>query len=463
MKKTFFYALPLVAAMSLCASCSSDDNTESTKPDTTQPHTFHVVMHVGASGGTRVSVDGTDELQPVFSVGDQLSITGDATGTLTLTAGANTKDGTFEGDLTGSDGSITVTLNGTSGGAFTNGVKSETLAEAVEKYSVMTGTTTIANSVPGNVRLVQQTAFVKYIISLIGTYESSKTFVEAYAGGTSFSKDQFVVNGAIVNGGVSTTALTAGKVYTITRSAVGVAPLTTSDVGSTNLYSDGTWGDNAHTEGAEKAGIIVTVNNDGYTGTAMALTNVNGVKAWGTANADDIVDIPKINTYAEAMADLDGVAHTDALIATQGTNVDYAAQACRNLSPIGTNYWYLPAIGELIRALDNLALVGGYHTAAGQESYPLLKDGTSSSFGGFILGSENDYAYGKAYYNALQTAFANADATMPSYIWSSSNYYASGHVLGVSFYNSAQDNEYGVYLSSPQPDNTRYVLPFLAF
>lgn len=277
---TTFMSLSIMAAAALLFSCSSDDSTA----EKTSAKTFHYTVGV-SQPDTRATLTSEEDWQMLFEAGDQLVIYKNNTelGTLTLTSGAGTDYAIFDGTLTGeepaADDELTAKLVSTSqeDGYGT----AETLSEAVQKYSVLTATSTYADR---RFDLAQGTTFVKYNITLSGTYSGSKTFVEAYEGGTSFSKGQFVVDGIVIN-------------------------------------------------------------------------------------------------------------------------ANYAANACRALG----NDWYFPTAGEMFRALDNLALLGGYHTTEGQESYPLLMEITMSGFG-YPLGDGTTES--KAYYTAVKAAIEAAGGTM---------------------------------------------------
>ena len=98
--KKYLKTMPVLAALLLTASCSSDDNelVETPQP-APQVRIIHYEATVGSGSQTRATLDGSDNY--VFETGDKLYVWGDKiSGELTLTSGASSSSATFSGDLT---------------------------------------------------------------------------------------------------------------------------------------------------------------------------------------------------------------------------------------------------------------------------------------------------------------------------------------------------------------------------
>lgn len=192
-------ALSMTAALVMTA-CTSEDNTVET-PATQQAEVktipYSVTVGQGGDATTRATVE-SDMKTLKFATGDQLYISSDSRtdlkGTLTLKAGDEGKSNgaTFEGSITytgdAPEGSteIKATLVGSSnvgvqitdgkvtGVSYPSNTYCDDVAEAVQKYSNLTGTSTYSSK---SFTLTQQTAFLNFEI----------TFVDGTADNTTFS------------------------------------------------------------------------------------------------------------------------------------------------------------------------------------------------------------------------------------------------------------------------------------
>ena len=259
-----FLWLPVMAALLLCTSCSSDDaeNSVPTAPAAPEGTIIHYVATVGDDGVTRATLNSSKQYE--FESGDQLLITGtNISGTLTLQAGdvGKTTGATFEGDLTytgsgtpADDLELQAVLVSTSdamtsltyaSATYPTTAIASTLAEAVQKYSHLTATTTYAAK---SFLLQQQTAFLNFTVTLTdGTTASTALditiknggstvrtgsvttvddsgikakFVAAMAPGTTMSSATFQLGtkSAVSFGG--TTTLAANKIYNIQQGKI---------------------------------------------------------------------------------------------------------------------------------------------------------------------------------------------------------------------------------------------------
>ena len=203
-KNMLWAALSMTAALVMTA-CSNDDNmveTPAAPQDEVKTIPYTVTVNDGAAT-TRATVD-SDNKTLRFATGDKLYITGtNVKGVLEITSGVGETTGaTFSGDLnyTGdapaSDLTLTATLVsaqqtvGTevsvdAAGAVTVNYPTTSycgdVAEAVQKYSNLTGTSTYGEK---SFTLSQQTAFLNFVI----------TFTDGTTAGTELSA--VVKNGA---------------------------------------------------------------------------------------------------------------------------------------------------------------------------------------------------------------------------------------------------------------------------
>ena len=192
--KNILWGLMALAILSAPAGCGKIDNTpDETLPETVAPETpetvksipFSVTVSNGAPE-TRATVDG-DNKTLRFAAGDVLYIASDTRddikGALTLKAGDEGKDSgaTFEGSLTytGADPADDLALKATLVGSSNAGISitdgkvtgitypadafCSDVNDAVEKYSLLTGTSTYAAR---SFSLSQQTAFLNFAVRL---------------------------------------------------------------------------------------------------------------------------------------------------------------------------------------------------------------------------------------------------------------------------------------------------------
>ena len=208
MKKNSFLwaALSMTAALVMTA-CTSEDNTVDT-PAAPQAEVktipYSVTVGQGGDATTRATVaddpsDATNYHKTLyFAAGDQLYISSDSRtdlkGTLTLKAGDEGKSNgaTFEGSITytgdapegtteikatlvgSSNVGVQITDGKVTGVSYPSNAYCNDVAEAVQKYSNLTGTSTYGSK---SFSLTQQTAFLNFVI----------TFDDGTATGTALS------------------------------------------------------------------------------------------------------------------------------------------------------------------------------------------------------------------------------------------------------------------------------------
>ncbi len=254
------HALSVTALMMLLSACGND---VIEKEDASRTLRIPYSVQVRQQGSeSRTTVD--DSNNQLFETGDQLEVTGtDISGTLTLTSGAGSDDATFEGDLTftgsgspADDLVLTATLKSTANALTGNDYSAAvvpTLAEAVQKYSSLSGTSTFADK---SFNLSQGSAFVLFEI-LFGdgstednnypatisdqgstpyhasgtvTVASGKThFVVAFPGGTELTKAVVTINEKVFKFGAASQTLVAGNTYTV-KKILESAPINLSEV-----------------------------------------------------------------------------------------------------------------------------------------------------------------------------------------------------------------------------------------
>ena len=188
----------MMAAALMTTACSSDDDSTSVSPKPADDQTVKSIPYtvtVGQGTTTRATV-ASDDVTLQFAAGDELYVenkSANVYGRLTLQSGAGAATGaTFSGDLyyTGSepadDLQLTATLVGINDElANVSGNKvmgfdnypttiCATMAEAVQKYSKLTGSSTYGEK---SFTLSQQTAFLKFSITLSGTTAGSDVSV----------------------------------------------------------------------------------------------------------------------------------------------------------------------------------------------------------------------------------------------------------------------------------------------
>ncbi|MBO6188512.1 MAG: hypothetical protein J6O23_08405 [Prevotella sp.] len=187
-RKFLWALLPMMAAALMTTACSSDDDSTSVSPKPAADQTVKSIPYtvtVGQGTTTRASVDG-DDITLRFAEGDELYVEGEngnVYGRLTLQSGDAGKNNgaTFSGNLnyTGSAPADNLELTAILVGAnnelanvsgdkvmgFENYPTTicATMAEAVQKYSKLTGTGTYGAK---NFALSQETAFMKFSVTL---------------------------------------------------------------------------------------------------------------------------------------------------------------------------------------------------------------------------------------------------------------------------------------------------------
>lgn len=278
-----------------------------------------------------------------------------------------------------------------------------TLAEAAEKLSLLTGSTTFGSA--GTVTLTQQATFVQVTVSFdfvgTGTMVTGETSVdvtvggdhiasgtveianvaasgdpdyEAYffmalPGGTEITENDYIEicdrKAFLRNSGASSVTLAANKKYTMART-VQFKP----ELGDP-YWSDGTYGRIAHPAGIDIVGIIVYVNKDdsaeslavtesthgGGHALVMALHNASSGDKWTSINAEALT--PLVTTPAEAVAisNVSGFSNTQAQAGKRAP--DYALNYRSGEGDDHTNDtgWFLPSVGQWIYSLSDFASV----------------------------------------------------------------------------------------------------------
>lgn len=472
-----FLWLPVMAALLLCTSCSSDD-AETSAPATpaAEGTIIHYVATVGDGDVTRATLNSSKQYE--FQTGDQLQITGtNISGTLTLQAAdaGKTTGATFEGDLEYTGGGtpadnlelqavLVSTANQMTSLTYASATYpttaiAPTLAEAVQKYSHLTGTTTYAAK---SFLLQQQTAFLNFTVTLTdGTTASTALditinnggsavrtgsvttvsdsgikakFVAAMAPGTTMSSATFQLGtkSAVSFGG--TTTLAANKIYNISKTIAAADPLasvTSADLGKVigangQLYATAS----AATEaGTTASAIIAYVGTAGsvdassstYKGLAIALTDANSGSTcqWYTANSGTCVSqTDNIATYKN------GIASTNTLTSDGHTHA--AATAAKNFSaarPTGASAWFLPSMGQW-----NLIVQG---LATKKKGQAVTTDLTIST--------NNDYK--ASYLNSVITDAGGTGLQSNYYYWSSTELSASRAWCMTTYYGRADSND----------------------
>ena len=409
--KNLFRVLPAVAAVLLFAACSGDDQNVApvTEPET--PAGKGTVIHYSAtvSDGTTTRATLNSSREYEFQTGDKLTITtadGTLTGDLTLTSGAGEATATFEGVLTYNGSgtpaadlelqAVLVSTNNAmttltySSATYPTTAIASTLAEAVQKYSYFTATSTYAAKL---FTVDQQTSFLNFTVTLtdgttagtdldITITNNSSTvctgsvttvddsgikakFVAAMPAGTTMSSATFQLGSksAVSFGG--TTTLVANKIYNISKTIAAADPLadvTSADLGKVigangQLYETASA---ATAAGTTASAIIAYVGSAGsvetsstYKGLAIALTDANS-EQWYTANSGTCVS--QTSAIATAITYKNGIASTNTLTSDGHTHA--AAQAASSYStarPSGTSAWFLPSMGQWNLIVQGLA------------------------------------------------------------------------------------------------------------
>jgi len=216
MKKNMIFsgAMSMMTALLLCTACSSDDvTTDKATAAVPEGKVIHYTATVGEGDETRATLNSEKKYE--FQTGDKLVITGtNISGDLTLATGAGTASATFSGDLTytgegspadnlelkavlvsSSNAMTTLTYDAAT---YPETAIASTLAEAVQKYSHFTATSTYGAK---NFTVSQQTSFLNFTV----------TFTDGTAANTDF--DITIKNGgSTVRTGSVTTAEVDSKV-----------------------------------------------------------------------------------------------------------------------------------------------------------------------------------------------------------------------------------------------------------
>lgn len=423
--------LPMMAAALALTACSSEDNTIET-PQTGNPteqgEVKTIAYSVTVSGGdatTRATVD-ADNKTLKFAAGDKLYIASDSRddikGALTLKAGdaGKTSGATFEGSLTytGADPADDLELKATLVGSNNVGISitdgkvtgitypttafCSDVNDAVEKYSLLTGTSTYAAR---SFSLSQGTAFLNFSLTLKdGTATATNITVTVANDGanvstatlatTTVGSDVMVnfvlpvsatttLSGATVTvgsipaisfGGTSAKVLT-GKVYNVARWAPAPA---LGDL----FYSDGCYSTTL-IDGKTPIGVIAYLGTDAFSengvtlrdntttlsshGLVLCLKNAANTrwrksKSEGATIIFDMSSDDKVNSTGDLKrsTNVSGYTNTKYLIDkrnnTNDANTYYpAAYQAWNYSgltaPDGTTGWFLPSIQQWVRML----------------------------------------------------------------------------------------------------------------
>lgn len=459
--------LPIMAAALALTACSSEDNTIET-PQTGNPTVQDAVKTIAysvtVSGGdatTRATVD-ADNKTLRFAAGDVLYIASDdradLKGTLTLKDGDEGKDtgATFEGTLTYSgaapanDLTLKATLVGASNAGIAvadgkvTGITYPTTAfctdvnDAVEKYSLLTGTSTYAAR---TFSLSQGTAFLNFTLTLndgtatatditatvtngattlstatvTTTTEDTKVvakFVLPVAASTVLDGAKVSVTGnnipAVKNIDGASSITLAAKVYNVKRTMIAIGDYLNKD-GSITLTKQ-TSGDN------ESYAVIAYVGSvDKYFSRflAIALTDAyDGTRTWADA-------LTAVGTYAAAHPITIG-STTYNTSTTGSTYYDRVASdqtaSSATAAAIQTG-WRLPSVTDWRYVFDGLGRIKGGLA---------ISDGTNDLTPTSPLGVSDDMVYrdgddGSSLRAAINTACGNT-ALQSFFYWSSSEY-----------------------------------------
>ena len=253
------------------APASSEEPSETEKPAVNEGTVIFYSATVSDADATRATLD--SDKHYIFETGDQLVLTGtNISGTLTLKTGAGENNATFDGNLTytgeGSpapDLELKAYLKSTSdamtsmsydSAEYPTSAITATTAEAVQKYSHFTGTSTFAAK---SFTVSQQSTFLNFIMTFedatkagdvldininsgTGTMRTGSTtatlsgsdvmvlFVAVVPAGTELDNDTGQVGGKTLPFGVSIT-LAANKIYNIRKRVPAVVGLEAVSLG----------------------------------------------------------------------------------------------------------------------------------------------------------------------------------------------------------------------------------------
>lgn len=459
--------LPMMAVALVLTACSSEDNTiESPQTGnlTEQGEVKTIAYSVTVNGDettTRATVD-DDNKTLRFATGDVLYIASDdrddLKGALTLKAGdeGKTSGATFEGSLTytGADPADDLALKATLVGSNNvgigitdgkvTGITYPTTAfcsdvnDAVEKYSLLTGTSTYAAR---SFSLSQGTAFLNFTLTLNdGTATATDITATVTNGATTLStasvttttEDEKVVakfvlpvaattvlDGAKVSvtgnnipavkniDGASSITL-AAKVYNVNRTMIAIGDFLNKD-GSITLTKQ--------TSGANESQAVIayvgSVANYFSHFLALALTDAyDGTRTWSDA-------LTAVGTYAAAHP----VTIGSTTYETSTTGATYYDRVAANQSASSATAtaiqtgWRLPSVTDWRYVFDGLGRIkGGLNLSDGTNAVtPTSPSGVSD---GMVYCDGDD---GSTLRAAINTACGNV-ALQPFHYWSSSEY-----------------------------------------
>ena len=225
-------------------------------------------------------------------------------------------------------------------------------------------------------------------------------------------------------------------------------------------YSDGTWGDNPHAEGAQVIGIVAWLGSDTDLkcgkahGLVMALNDCEGIYTWGPSVDESYLDnIQSLDAYRNS--NKNGLTNTDALLADGHTHA--AASAARAYTPAapskrGVTNWFLPSAAQWAAVLGPDGV--GKQSAEEQDfNVPYDKDDTAY----------NNIKNALTTTGVGGTALKNSGMKYGGYYWESTEYnYNSGSIVTFDSPN-ANYSATGVWFYGGPKYDGYYVRPFLAF
>lgn len=420
MKKNMIFsgAMSMMTALLLCTACSSDDlATDKATAAVPEGKVIHYTATVGEGDETRATLNSSKKYE--FQTGDKLVITGtDISGELTLTGDPGTT-ATFEGDLTYTGSgtpadnlelkAVLVSTNNAmttltyDAAEYPTGAIASTLADAVQKYSHFTATSTYAAK---DFKVSQQTSFLNFTVTFgdgtssgdalnvtiknggstvrtgsvtAATDANSKVvaqFVAAMPKGTTMSSAtvQLGTKSAIAFGG--TTTLVANKIYNIKKTIE--AAYITGNVGQV-ICSDGTVCNYADKGSKTVVAVIVykgsaTGNSTYNHGLALALFDANGGNAstngtacqWKTSTGS--TDNSYQTTSSSSFASEDGSIYRS----SRNNGTWPAFQKCISYSggtaPTSSTGWFLPSAyqwNQMVSGVGSYSNLRDYFSSRG--------------------------------------------------------------------------------------------------
>lgn len=419
MKKNMIFsgAMSWMTALLLCTACSSDDvTTDKATAAVPEGKVIHYTATVGEGDETRATLNSSKKYE--FQTGDKLVITGtDIGGELTLTGDPGTT-ATFSGDLTyngsgtpadnlelkavlvSSSNAMTTLTYGEA--TYPETAVASTLAEAVQKYSHFTATSTYADK---DFTVSQQTSFLNFTVTFTddtaantdfdivikngdsmvrtGSVKTAEVdskvvaqFVAAMPKGTTMSSAtvQLGTKSAIAFGG--TTTLVANKIYNIKKTIE--AAYITGNVGQV-ICSDGTVCNYADKGSKTVVAVIVykgsaTGNSTYNHGLALALFDANGGNAstngtacqWKTSTGS--TDNSYQTTSSSSFASEDGSIYRS----SRNNGTWPAFQKCISYSggtaPTSSTGWFLPSAyqwNQMVSGVGSYSNLRDYFSSRG--------------------------------------------------------------------------------------------------